>query len=393
MTPGDGFDPTADGAPEGAGAPGLGGTSRRAWLAGAGLAAITGAGVGFAGNEWARPDPAPAVPRLAAGSVAGGDGGPWHFVEPGGSIQATIDGGAKAIQLGDGTYDVPAPIVPTAGCVVRGIGQRTRLVATAEMAAMIAVGNGGPIDAVQVTDLLLACGDKAAVGIDLDIVGTEGNYEGEPDSVCRLDDLWVFDAAQDGIVYRGTDTQACISSRIRVRRAGRYGYRIEAPDSVWFGCEATSRGADGAGFYVGTAIAGSNGIGAGNVHFHGCKAWYCAGLGWHINGSRSSFTGCESQDTGGHGWLVERPRNTFVGCLADTAAMADVGGRPDSADGFHVLPGEELTLVGCMAFDRGPGGIAKQQRYGFNVPASLVESGLLIGHTGWDNVKGLVNRR
>ncbi|MGI8709940.1 MAG: hypothetical protein ACR2LA_02975 [Acidimicrobiales bacterium] len=370
-----------------------GGTSRRSWLAGAGLAALTGAGAGFAGSELLRADPAPARPLLAAGSVAGGDRGPWHYVEPGGSVQATIDGGAKAIQLGDGTYEVAEAIVPTAGCVIRGIGQRTRLVATAEMAAMIAIGNGGPIDGVQVADLVLACGDKADVGIDLDIIGTDGNFQDEPDAVCRLDDLWVFDAGGDGIVYRGTDTQACTSSRIRVRRARRYGYRIEAPDNVWIACEGTSRDPDGAGFYVGTAVGDSNGIGAGNVHFHACKAWYCGGIGWHVTGSRSSFVGCESQDTGGHGWLIETPRNTFASCAADTAAMADVGGKADSADGFHVIPGEEMTMVACMAFDRGPGGLAPQQRYGFDVPASLVESGLLVGHTGWGNVKGLVHRR
>jgi len=376
------------------------GTSRRSLITGAAaVAALAGAGAGagagaLLGRRVVRDTDQPRTSyRLAPGSVPGGDGGPWRYVAPGGSIQATIDSGAVAIQLGDGTYGVPEPIRPTSGCVIRGVGQRTRLVATASMPSVIAIGDGGPIEAVQVSDLLVACDQKAATGIDLNIVGTAGFYSDEPDAVCRLDGLWVYDAADDGIVYRGTDTQACVSSRIRVRRARRHGFRIEAPDNVWIACEATTSGPDGAGFYVGTAIDGSNGIGAGNVHFHACKAWYCRGLGWHVTGSRTTFVGCESQDTARHGWLIEAARNAFSACVADTAGMADVGGKPDSADGFNVVPDQELTLVGCMAFDRRPEGAAAQQRYGFHVPAALLSDGLLVAHTGWGNAKALVHRR
>lgn len=374
-------------------------TSRRSLITGAAaVAALAGAGAGAgAGALLGRRDDGKdghgTSYRLAPGAVAGGEGGPWHYVAPGGSIQATIDGGAVAIQLGAGTYDVAEPVRPGSGCIIRGVGQRTRLVATASMPTVIAIGDGGPVEAVQVSDLLVACEQKAAIGIDLNIVGAAGFYADEPDAVCRLDGLWVYDAADDGIAYRGTDTQACVSSRIRVRRARRHGFRIESPDNVWIACEATTTGSDGAGFYAGTAIDGSNGIGAGNVHFHACKAWYCRGLGWHVTASRSTFVGCESQDTASHGWLIETPRNAFNSCMADTAGMAEVGGKPDSADGFHVIPGKELTLVGCMAFDRQPGGARAQQRYGFHVPAGLLTDGLLVGHTGWGNARALVHRR
>ena len=202
-----------------------------------------------------------------------------------------------------------------------------------------------------------------------------------------------YQAAEDGIVYRGSDTQACISTRIRVRLAGRHGFRVEAPDNVWIGCEATTSGTTGAGFSVGTAIDGSDGIGAANCHFHACKAWYCRGVGWKVTSTRNAFVGCEAQDTAGHGWSIEIGRNAFNGCVADTAGMADVGGRPDTADGFFVVPAAETTLVGCLAFDRTPGGRPAQQRYGFNVPGALVDAGLLVGHTGWGNTGGLVHRR
>lgn len=365
---------------------------RRALVTGA-VAALAGAGAGAAAAALiGRDDPAP-TPTLAAGSVAGGDGGPWHVVAPGGSIQETIDAGARAIQLGDGEYPVDAPIVPRPGVTIRGIGEGTVLRAAADLATVIAIGNGGPVGGVTVADLVVDCQRRAAVGIDLDVVGTTGNFQQEPDSVCRLDNLWVIDAAQDGIVYRGTDTQACITSRVRVRRAQRYGYRVEAPDNVWIACEATTQGADGAGFYVGEAIEGSDGIGAGNCHFHACKAWYCRGVGWLVATGRNTFTGCEAQDTGGHGWHITGPRSTFASCVADTAAMADVGGTPDSADGFYVEPASELSLVGCMAFDRSPGPLVEQQRYGFNVPQALVDDGLLVAPIGWGNTGGLVNAR
>lgn len=366
--------------------------TRRTILTGA-AAVIAGAGAGAAaGALIARDDPAP-TPTLAAGSVAGGDGGPWHVVEPGGSIQETIDGGARAIQLGAGEYPVAAPIVPTPGCTIRGIGEATILTATTDLDAVIAIGNGGPIGGVTIADLVVSAGRRAAVGIDLDIVGTTGNFQQEPDAVCRLDNLWVIDAAQDGIVYRGSDTQACTTSRVRVRRAGRYGYRVEAPDNVWIACEATTTGTDGAGFYVGEAIEGSDGIGAGNCHFHACKAWYCHGYGWQVATGRNTFIGCEAQDVAKHGWYITGPRSTYTGCVADTAGMGDVGGTAGTADGFYVEPAAEISLVGCMAFDRSPGALTEQQRYGFNVPKALVDDGLLVAPIGWGNTEGLINRR
>ena len=366
--------------------------TRRTVLTGA-AAVIAGAGAGAAAAALiARDDPAP-TPSLAAGSVAGGDGGPWHVVAPGGSIQETIDGGARAIQLGDGEYPVDAPIVPRPGCTLRGIGEATVLRAVADIDAVIAIGQGTPIGGVTIADLVVDAAGRATTGIDLDVVGTSGNFQGEPDAVCRLDNLWVLDAALDGIVYRGTDTQACTTSRVRVRRAGRYGYRIEAPDNVWIACEATTTGTEGAGFYVGEAIAGSDGIGAGNCHFHACKAWYCHGFGWHVATGRNTFVGCEAQDVAKHGWYITGPRSTFTGCVADTAAMADVGGVPGSADGFYVEPSSETSLVGCMAFDRSPGALVEQQRFGFNVPKALVDDGLLVAPIGWGNTDGLVNPR
>jgi hypothetical protein len=363
---------------------------RRALLTG-GAAVLAGAGAGAAAA--ALLDDGEAAPRLAAGSIPGGDGGPWHHVAPGGSIQETIDGGASAILLGAGEYPIAEPLRPTPGCTIRGIGEQTRLVATAAMPAVVAIGAGGPVGGVTIADLVVDARGQAQVGIDLDIVGTSGNLDGEPDAVCRLDHLWVLDAALDGIAYRGTDTQATITSRVRVRRAVRHGYRIEAPDNVWIACEATTAGPDGAGFYVGTAVDGSNGIGAANDHFHGCKAWYCRGVGWLVATGRNTFVGCEAQDTASHGWRITGPRNTFTSCVADTAGMADVGGSPGTADGFSVVPEAELALVGCMAFDRTPGGAAPAQRYGFDVPRALVDDGLLVAPIGWGNTAGLINAR
>jgi hypothetical protein len=370
------------------------GVSRRAMVTGVAAAALVGAGAGGAAGAGLGGRTRDVTQyRLTPGSGSKGGEGPWAYVAPGGDVQAAIDGGAKAILLGDGRYDVRAPIRPSPGCVIRGIGKRTRLRAAADVSAVIVIGDGGSVDAVQVSDLVVDCAGRAGVGIDLNIVGTSRFTDGEPDAVCRLDDLWVYDAGNDGVVYRGSDTQACVSSRIRVRRARRHGFRVEAPDNVWIACEATTTEPGGAGFYVGTAIKGSNGIGAGNDHFHACKAWYCRGVGWFVNGSRNTFVGCESQDTASHGWRIEQARNTFTACSADTAAMADVGGTPGNADGFSITPDRELSLVGCSAFDRRPGGIAAQQRYGFDVPAALVTDHLLVAPIGWDNVGGLVHRR
>ncbi len=310
--------------------------------------------------------------------------GPWEYVAPGSSIQTAISGGAKAIQLGAGTYNITAPITPTRGCAIRGVGQSTRIVATAAMDSVIAIGAGGAIDGVYIGDLVCDAAGNANYGINLNIVGTSGNYKGEPDAVCRLDDLWVFAPVLDGVIYQGSDTQATITSRVRVRQAGQHGFNLLAPDNVFIACEATTASSGGQhGFYVGGA----------NCHFHGCKAWYCRGYGWHIKGTRNSFVGCESQDTKLHGWYIEYAKNTFTGCIADTAAMYDVGGTAGNSDGFYIVPGTQMTMTGCLAFDRKPGGNPALQRYGFNLPAALDTAGLFTGNTGWDNATATVNLR
>lgn len=319
----------------------------------------------------------------------------YFYVSPGSSIQDAIDGGADEIELGAGTYDTIAPIVVTPGLSIHGVGPKTIIQPAMPMSAVIAVGNGQPVDGVSISRLVLDCNDKASIGLDVNIVGSSGFYQGEPDSICRFSDLRVYDAVDDGVALRGTDTQACILAKIRVRRAGRYGFRVEAPDNWLYMCEATTREQIGnsAGFYVGTAIPGSNGSGGSNNCFMGCKAWYCRDYGWHVKGTRNRFDSCESQDTRSHGWFVEWDKNVFTGCVADTAGMYDVGGVSGMADGFYVAAGSQTSMVGCQSFDRKPNGRSAQQRYGFNVPTSMVSSGRLNGYSGWDNASALLNQR
>lgn len=358
---------------------------RRSVLGGTAFAAA-GVTVGVAAETLLGPGPTPAAAEQT---------GPWTYVPPGGSIQRAIAGGATAVMLGHGEYPLTEPLVPTRGCTIRGAGQRTRLRAARSMDAMIAIGDGRSVDGVSISDLVLDCADRAGIGIDLDITGTSRFYKGEPDAVCRLDNLAVYMPALDGVAYRGSDTQACVTSRVRVRQAGRYGFRVEAPDSWWIACEATTRRQTGssAGFYVGPPIPGSDGIGGANNFFQACKAWYCRDYGWHVKGERNKFIGCESQDTRAHGWFIEADRNVFTGCVADTSGSRDLGAGANEADGFFVGQGDQTSLVGCQAFDRKPSGQAPQQRYGFNVPAAMADQGRVAGHTGWDNLTGLLNRR
>lgn len=307
----------------------------------------------------------------------------WTYIAPGQSIQAAIEAGAKAIQLGSGTYPLTAPIIVDNGCTLRGVGQTTRLKAMVAMPAMIAVGAGMPVDGVNLADFVLDCDGKAQIGVHFNIVGTAGNYQGEPDSVCRVDNLLVYDAARDGMVYEGTDTQGCVTTRVRVRRAVRHGFNILGADNWFTDCEATTTTNAGAGFYIGTA----------NCFFTACKAWYCRGYGFHIKGTRNKFVACEAQDIASHGFYIQYSENVFNACVADTCSYKDVGGTPNAADGFYAVYSTALSLVGCQAFDRRPGRIAAQQRYGFNVPRAVVDNGCLVAPTGWNNVSGLVHTR
>jgi hypothetical protein len=284
--------------------------------------------------------------------------------------------------LAAGTYPVTAPIAPTRGCTIRGVGQATRIQATVAMPSVLDVGRGAAIDGVMIADLVVDANMKAVCGIRLNIVGTAGNLLGEPDAVTRLDNLWVFAPTGDGIIYQGSDTQATVTSRVRVRQAGGIGFNVLSPDNVFLACEATTSGTTGQhGFLVGSA----------NCHFHACKAWFCRGYGWHIKGTRNSFVGCESQDTRLHGWYIEYDKNTFTGCIADSAGAPEVGGTANTSDGFHVVTDRLTPITGCLSFDRRPDNRTAGQRFGFNLPRALAE--LVIGNTGWNNLSGTVNLR
>lgn len=357
------------------------GLLRGATLATAGAAGgfLAGTGISGAGTE------------MTAQAEPTGSGGPWLYLAPGRSIADAVDRGARAIQLGEGEYRIDRPVVLPHGSYLRGVGQLTRLRAVQEIPTVLAIGNGGPAYGVQLADLAIDCADTARTGVELNIVGQEGNFNNDNDAVCRLENLLVWAPTEDGVVYRGTDNRAVLSTRVRVRQAGRHGFLIgdnsdfTVSDCWWIACEATTarHTDDSAGFEVRGA----------NHFFQACKAWYCRDYGFHVNGVRNKFTGCETQDTRLSGWYVEFDMNTFTGCTADTAGMWDVGGTRDTADGFYVEEGEATSMVGCQAFDRAPRGHREQQRYGFNVPGSMIEDGRLIGHSGWGNTRGLVRRR
>ena len=57
---------------------------------------------------------------------------------------------------------------------------------------------------------------------------------GEPDAVCRFDDLRIWNPLENGIWYHGPAARAMVTSRVRVRQAESLrASRIEAPDNVW----------------------------------------------------------------------------------------------------------------------------------------------------------------
>ena len=270
----------------------------------------------------------------------------WTYVAPGGSIQAAITSGAKAIQLGAGEYRLTQPLIMDNGVTLQGVGQTTRLIATSSFPknnALIEIGAGGPIDGVSVFGLALDCDGIAACGIRCNIVGTAGNYQGEPDAICRFDNLWIYDAAEDGMVYMGVDTQATISTRIRVRRAKRHGFNILNSDNWFTECEATTSGSEGAGFY----------ITGGNSFFTACKAWYCRGHGFYAKGPRNKFVACEAQDIAKHGFYLLGGFNVFTACVADSCSSERAGGSGGTHDGFYLeWDGEDNSIIGCQAFDK-----------------------------------------
>lgn len=305
--------------------------------------------------------------------VAGGGGGSAKTIREvlvGEDINAALAGYEGEVRLQRGVHLTSVGIVQNRRQKVTGEGGGATVIrASAAIAGGLwRIGNGAPCDKTTLSDLTLDCDGKADYGLDINIVGTTGNYGGEPDGQCHVERLYVDDAVDIGVYVRGGDSQAYHLYGVRARRAGNYGFRIDVggPDAWILDCEATtSNTGTGAGFLVGSS----------NLHFKGCKAWYCRGYGWQIKGTRNIFVDCESQDTRLHGWMIEWDKNQFIGCMADSAGYADVGGVSNTQDGFYLASGLTMTtMAGCVAFDREQGYPA-QQRYGFNMSASTYNVG------------------
>lgn len=248
--------------------------------------------------------------------------GPATIVTTGSELEAAVAAKVAAIHLGAGEYVVNTTLVLAPSTMLSGVGQASRIRASGSFnrsRPVIAIGNNvGPAAGVTIRDLVVDCDSKALIGIAIEGIAAH-DYQGELDSMCRLDNLWVYDSVGDGVLYAGRDSRSVISTRVRVRRAGRHGFHIRNSDSWWIGCEATTRTPTGgtAGFFINA--------GASNF-FEACKAWYCRDFGWRVSGVRNKFIGCEAQDTRLHGWNIEWDRNVFTGCVADSAGMYDVGG-------------------------------------------------------------------
>lgn len=301
---------------------------------------------------------------------AAGSGGtlPIKFVAPGTDlIQSALNNYEGLVVLQKGVHLINTPITQNRRQKVIGEGGGATIVrANAAMAAVWQIGNGAPSDRTHLSDLSLDANGLAGYGLDLNVVGTTGNTNGEPDAQMHIERLYIDDATDKGVWLRGSDSQAWHLYGCRVRRAGNYGIHIQAPDGWITDCEATTTVNGGAGFMV----EGANG------HYKGNKAWYCRGYGWNIKGTRNIFVDCESQDTQQHGWYVQWDKNIIVGCSADTAGYSDVGGTAGTADGFYLETGlVKVILANCMSFDRQPAGVAAQQRYGFNMSASTYNIG------------------
>jgi hypothetical protein len=254
------------------------------------------------------------------------------FIKPGEDINAALAAGPGEYILLPGTHNTAVPIVQPRWTKVRGSGGGATFVkATAVMAALWRIGNGAPADRTELSDLCLAANGQAAIGLEVNIVGTAGNINGEPDGQTFLHNLYVDDATDKGVYLTGSDTQAWHLREIRVRRAGNNGFHIAAPDGWVTDCEATTLNAGGAGFLV----AGANG------HYQGNKAWFSHGYGWNVSGTRNTFTNCEAQDTALHGWYIAFDKNAIVGCSADSA-----GGRTLAArqHGRWLLPGDRAQV-------------------------------------------------
>ena len=288
-------------------------------------------------------------------------------VEVGQDINAALAAYEGEVRLQRGTHNTTVPIIHSRRTAVRGEGGGATLVkATAAMDSLWKIGNGAPVDKTHLSDITLAANTLAVNGLEINIVGTTGNYGGEPDGQLHAERLYVDDATDKGVWVRGTDSQAWHLYGVRVRRAGNYGVHVNAPDGWVTDCEATTLNTGtGAGFWANSA----------NTHYKGNKAWYCRGYGWLINSSRSTFSACESQDTRLDGWRIDWDKNIFVGCWADSAAYADVGGTLNGADGFYLASGLKFTTMsGCSSFDREQD-FAARQRYGFNMSASTYNIG------------------
>lgn len=340
--------------------------------------------LGTAGSE--SRERAPADERLP---VASADS---VLVAPGGRIQDALDSCTCTVELAaDTTYPVSEPL--RLGDLDRlvGHGKSSVVQASRPMRAVIQLGDRSgsspwSVDAAAVMSLTIDAAEHAEAGLQVDPDQRSDYSQGEPDPVTRLRDLWVYDAASVG-VYVGPYARATTIDTVRVRRAGLHGFALRMADSFVTNSEATTRHRTGTPFDPELPEVGSGFLIASvNTTYNGIKAWYSRGYGIHVRGTRNQLTNVQSQDTALHGVYVEYDKNILTSIQADSAGMADVGGKPGTADGIYIEGAGSTVASGLLGFDRQPRGASASQRCGINLTRELLDSGQVTALGGYGNL-------
>ena len=309
------------------------------------------------------------------------------------AIQAAIDAaaadGGGVVYIPAGTY-VTGPLVIKNQVWIRGAGIYATTLKLADssddnlLTSYKATSTESNALLWAVQDLRLD-GNKSnqasGSGIYVELSSSQTAGDVVNDARWLIDNVFIENCKEHGFEQVSSRSEGRIIN-LHVFDCDGHGFRIAGSDTF---IVSSNVGACGlAGFY----ISGSS------VRIVNSKAWFngtvtsASGHGFHLNGSSPggvSLTNCEAQDNDGAGFKIESSshRVTLTGCVADSNGKGST--TPISGDGsyagYEISSSRNITIVGCISYERRYDGVNSAQRCALKITSSAEQNNIDISHS------------
>jgi Right handed beta helix region len=249
-----------------------------------------------------------------------------------------------AVYLAPGQWYIDAPVTPSSGTSLFGLGTSPAIPAGTISGAVINVVSGfsgsaainlSGVQEVAVRDLAVqgASGPSGVDGILLSGTTTD----------VRLEDLLIDSVTGIGIATSATGGNTVHARNVSVRQAGGSGFNCQVTDSTWTDCLALGCGAQG--FFIGGASA--------NSKWTGCRAEWSTYNGFYVTGGWPDGNGsggieianCSTDRNGQNGLSVDASSGNSPVTVSNLMLRRDGSSSDSSGYAGVLISGTTLPVI------------------------------------------------